>query len=136
MSRYISEAFRRFIALRAQYRCEYCRISDADAFFPFHIDHIISLKHGGKTVLTNLAYSCQICNLNKGSDVATFLSDIQTPIRFYNPRIDVWQEHFDVADTGLISPKSDIGEATIKIFNTNQPDSVIERREMIRLNLF
>lgn len=87
-------------------------------------------------MLTNLAYSCQICNLNKGSDVATFLSDIQTPIRFYNPRIDVWQEHFDVADTGLISPKSDIGEATIKIFNTNQPDSVIERREMIRLNLF
>lgn len=59
-----------------------------------------------------------------------------TPIRFFNPRIDIWDDHFDIEATGLISEKTLIGAATIKILDINQPESIIERCEMIRFNLF
>ena len=136
MSRYISDKLRGFVAHRAGFRCEYCRLLAEDAFFRFHVDHIVSVKHGGKTVQENLAYACQICNWNKGSDIATFLSNLQTPIRFFNPRIDIWAEHFEIETTGFISEKTEIGAATLKIFDINQPDSIIERKEMIRRNIF
>ena len=106
MSRYISDQLRALVAHRAGFRCEYCRLLAEDAFFRFHIDHIVSVKHGGETVEENLAYACQICNWNKGSDIATFLSNRQTPIRFFNPRIDIWAEHFEIETTGFISEKN------------------------------
>jgi hypothetical protein len=136
MSRYIPDALRKIVAHRALHRCEYCRLLAEDAFFPFHVDHIVSLKHGGETIADNLAYACQICNWNKGPNVATFLKDLRMPIRFFNPRIDTWDEHFEIDNTGFISEKTEIGAATIKILDINQPDSIIERREMIRLNIF
>ena len=135
MSRYVSETLRNFVIKRANSRCEYCKIHLENSFFTFHLEHIISIKHGGKTVQENLALACPICNLNKGSDVATFIEDIEVMIRFYNPRIDKWDEHFTLESTGFISSKSIIGNATVKILNLNHPDSIIERREMIRLNL-
>ena len=136
MSFYISEALRKFIAERADHRCEYCRISAIDSFFAFHIDHIISLKHGGLTIPENLAFSCQICNLNKGTDLYTFLLDPQTPVRFFNPRTDIWIQHFEADSSGAVVSKTLIGAATIKILDLNHPESVIERREMIRFGLF
>ena len=136
MSRYISDTLRDFVANRADFRCEYCRIHSQNSFFAFHIDHIISLKHGGITSPDNLAYTCQICNLSKGSDIATFLENPTEPIRFFNPRMDYWTEHFFAHETGLLESKTDVGAATIKILDLNHPDSIIERREMIRLDIF
>jgi hypothetical protein len=71
----------------------------------------------------------------KGSDIATFLTTNQIPTRFYNPRTDDWNAHFEVLATGVLSPKTDIGEATIKILKLNHVDAIIERQEMIRFNL-
>lgn len=136
MSRYVSESLSRLVAVRANFRCEYCRLREIDSFFTYHIEHIVSLKHGGLTISENLAYACQICNYNKGSDIATFLNDISTPIRFFNPRTDNWNDHFEADTSGLIMPKTSIGEATIKILNINHPDSIIERGEMIRRSIF
>ncbi len=136
MSRYIPETLRRLVAVRANFRCEYCRLRELDSFFSYHNEHIVSMKHGGLTVAENLAYACQICNYTKGSDIATFLHDITTPIRFFNPRTDNWNDHFEADVSGEILPKTLIGEATIKILDINHPDSIIERREMIRRNIF
>lgn len=136
MSRYIPEALRRLVAVRANFRCEYRRLREIDSFFSFQMEHIVSMKHGGLTVAENLALACQICNYSKGSDIATFLNNILTPIRFFNPRIDVWDDHFEADRSGEILPKTAIGEATIKILDMNHFDSVIERREMIRRNIF
>ena len=61
MSRYISEKLRLQVATRANFRCEYCLLWERFSFYTFHIDHIISLKHGGKTILRNLANACPIC---------------------------------------------------------------------------
>ena len=73
--------------------------------------------------------------MNKGSDVATFLDDRRTAVRFYNPRIDTWNDHFSVEPTGLLTAITDIGAGTSKVLDLNHPDSIIERRELIRLNL-
>jgi hypothetical protein len=137
MSRHISESLRKIVIIRANYRCEYCRIHAYNSFLAFHIEHIISLKHGGKTIAENLAYSCSICNLNKGTDISTFINDdVATLIRFFNPRTDVWADHFSAESSGLLVGKTQIGAATIKIFNLNHPDSIVERREMITKGIF
>jgi hypothetical protein len=136
MSVYIPTKLKDLVPKRANFRCEYCRLSAHHSYFPFHIEHIISIKHGGKTLSLNLAYACPLCNLNKGSDIATFLNNPDVFVRFFNPRTDNWDEHFYVEDTGLIIPKSSIGAATIKILKFNHPDSIIERSEMIRFGSF
>jgi HNH endonuclease len=136
MSRYISEYLRQFVHERANFRCEYCRISVVNSFYAFHIEHIISLKHGGKTEAENLALACQICNWNKGSDLGTYLDDPSVLIRFFNPRIDNWLQHFEVESSGLIVPKTHIAQATVKIFDLNHVESIIERAEMIKRNIF
>jgi hypothetical protein len=135
MSVYISEHLRQLVTNRANMQCEYCRLSLSNAYFAFHIDHIVSLKHGGLTIAKNLAFACALCNLNKGSDIATFLTASQIPTRFFNPRTDDWNAHFEVLPTGFLSPKTEIGEATIKILKLNHVDAIIERQEMIRFNL-
>jgi 5-methylcytosine-specific restriction endonuclease McrA len=83
MSEYISPALRKLVAVRANHQCEYCRLHEQFSFFHFHMDHIISLKHGGKTTAENLAFSCSICNEYKGSDIATFLEDPSNLVRFF-----------------------------------------------------
>lgn len=136
MSRRISDSLRQLVSERANYRCEYCRLLESNSFFSFHIDHIVSLKHDGKTSPENLALACQICNLNKGSDIATFLKNLNDPVRFFNPRNEVWGEHFEASDSGLLLAKSLIRKATIKVLKLNHLDSIIERRELIVRGLF
>jgi HNH endonuclease len=129
MSRYIPEKLRVQVIKEANDCCEYCLQSNIISFYPHQIDHIISLKHGGKTELDNLAYACFACNNAKGSDIGTILLPNRTFIRLYNPRIDSWHEHFEM-DNGVIYDKSDIGKATIKVLNFNEVDRIIERQDM------
>ena len=85
MSEYIPAKLRILVVERATHCCEYCLIPERFSFFKFHLDHIISLKHGGKTEADNLANSCSICNENKGSDIATYIGSPENLVRFFNP---------------------------------------------------
>ena len=58
---------------RAAGRCEYCRLPQAATSVPFEIDHIISRKHHGSTIASNLANACWYCNSFKGSDISGWL---------------------------------------------------------------
>jgi hypothetical protein len=129
MSRYISENQRSFVRKRAKYHCEYCLIHEDDTFFTCQIDHIISLKHGGNDDNVNLAYSCIFCNRNKGSDLGSVLLPDTTLIRFFNPRIDDWSEHFYL-DDAVIEAKTDVGKVTIKILELNNVERILERLEL------
>jgi hypothetical protein len=100
------------------------------------IDHIISIKHGGKTKAENLAYACPICNGNKGSDLGTILDQQSDKIvRFFNPRKDNWFEHFEV-DNGFLLAKSDIGASTIKIFDFNREQDILYRQKLMAIGLY
>ncbi|WP_425576806.1 HNH endonuclease [Nibrella saemangeumensis] len=90
MSRAVPAALKKKVAIRANFQCEYCLLSEKLSFYSFHIEHIRSIKHGGTNAFDNLAYCCPDCNFYKGSDVGTFVNDDETVIRFFNPRRDSW----------------------------------------------
>lgn len=135
MTRKISSDLRGKIAARAHYRCEYCRIPRQDSLIDFHVDHIISIKHGGKTQIDNLAYACSDCNYYKGSDLGTYLTENENFTRFFNPRIDDWSDHFKVIE-GAIQHKTEIAEVTIRIFQMNLPERVDFRKELMMDNSY
>ena len=130
----ISEKLRQQIAKNANFKCEYCLTPEFFLATTFHIDHIRSIKHGGKTLLQNLAYACPHCNQNKGSDIASF-TDEDELVRLFNPRKDVWSEHFEVIASGIFSPLSSIGEVTINTLSFNQAERVIFRKSLIEIGV-
>ena len=129
MSSYINAALRRLVAMRADYLCEYCLISEEDAFFGCEVDHIISEKHGGQTEADNLAYACAFCNRSKGSDIGSIVQRIGSFVRFFNPRTDLWAEHFALDGIAIVT-LSDIGEVTARILDFNNSERLFERQTL------
>jgi len=126
MSNRVNSETRRIVASRANFVCEYCLIAEEDAYFKFQVEHIISRKHSGSSELENLALACVFCNRYKGSDIASLTPETNKLIRFYNPRVDRWNEHFRLNGV-VIEPLTDIGEATVRILQVNHDDQILER---------
>ena len=115
----ISKVARQLVGQRANFQCEYCLLNEKRSFIGFEVDHIISRKHRGSNDPNNLAYSCGDCNRNKGTDIASIDWNNNNQItRFYNPRLDLWAEHFCLSNT-VIESLTSIGEVTITIFRFN-----------------
>jgi hypothetical protein len=130
---YVSAELRRLVTSRADSLCEYCLLHADDTFFGCEVDHIISLKHGGLTSEENLAYACLFCNRNKGSDIASIIPGTDERVRFFNPRIDRWHEHFRLGGDGIsIVPRTAIGEATSRIFGFNTSERLLEREALLQ----
>jgi hypothetical protein len=128
---YISQTLRREVEERAEHRCEYCLIPALLTYLSFHIDHIIPLKHDGPTVSLNLAFACNICNQKKGPNLATLVPGTRDLVRLFHPREDIWKDHFEMADSGLIVPSSKVGEATVRILELNAIERLQERGRLI-----
>lgn len=125
---HVPDNLRKLVFERAFGRCEYCLIAE-DRFFSRHqIDHIIAEKHSGLTAEGNLALSCTLCNRYKGSDIASVDNTTGEIVPLFDPRIDVWEEHFLLDGVILIglSPK---GRATIQLLRLNSPIRVEQREE-------
>ncbi|TDE11958.1 HNH endonuclease [Dyadobacter psychrotolerans] len=133
-SDYVTEFMRKQVAEAAGFQCEYCLIHEKDAYFGCEIDHVVSIKHGGSSVLQNLAYSCMICNLYKGSDLGS-ITETGKLIRFYNPRIDNWNEHFLIQGNAII-PVNEIGKVTARIFRFNEIERRMERDALQEIGLY
>lgn len=134
MRKGISAKLKHQIALRADFRCEYCLLPDKVSFYNFHIDHIRSLKHGGSSEINNLAYCCPDCNHFKGTDIGSY-TDENELVRFFNPRIEVWEDNFEIVN-GLVLGKNGIAKVTEQIFKFNDVDRVIFRIELIKLGFY
>ena len=128
-STYVSAELRRLVISRATNLCEYCLIHEDDTYFGCQIDHIISEKHGGLTESENLAYACSYCNRFKGSDIGSVFWKTGEFVRFFNPRIDNWRDHFKLEQHNIL-PLTDIGEVTNRILRLNDIDRLLERREL------
>lgn len=136
MSRCVSEKLRLQVELRAAGACEYCRIAIEDTYFGGEIDHIVSLKHRGKTEFENLALACQPCNRNKGSDLGSISETSKTLIRFFNPRTDDWSEHFRVNAKAEVESLTEIGAVTTFIFGFNDLERIAERKGLIEIGRY
>ena len=115
---YVSSDLRRQIHQRAFGRCEYCLLSQADAFFAHEADHVIAEKHGGLTTTDNLALACFDCNRFKGSDIASIDPDTGNLVALFNPRTQEWNEHFSLTG-GLIIALTPIASATVRLLKLN-----------------
>jgi hypothetical protein len=131
---YINVELRRLVITRANLICEYCLYSEEDAL-ECQIDHIISVKHGGATTEDNLAYACAFCNLQKGTDLGSIDWQTGELVRFFNPRRDLWAEHFRL-DEAAIQPLTNIGEVTARILNFNDSDRIVERQLLIAVGRY
>lgn len=107
----IPKATREFIRNRADRRCEYCHKPEGVSQFVHTIDHIRALRHEGTSDLDNLAWACFQCNSTKSSDIASYDNNLLTPL--YNPRTQVWDEHFEM-DGAIIIGKTPEGRVTVR----------------------
>lgn len=125
----------RLIWRRANHRCEYCQMPQEFDALPFQIDHILARKHGGKTISRNLALACFFCNNRKGPNIAG--RDVLTGriIRLFNPRRDVWDEHFSW-NNELLLGKTMIGRATISVLEINMQHRLTLRQALIAEGVF
>lgn len=119
----ISKTVRRIVIERAGNRCEYCHLPQAISNYEFHIEHIISIQHGGQDTLNNLAWCCAFCNWKKGPNIGTLVNGEQGIVPLYNPRTQPWADHFEIQD-GLIIPLSVIGIGTSNLLEFNLPERV------------
>lgn len=126
---------RQFVAVWANFRCEYCRKPDVTANFTFHIEHIIGRQHGGSDHPDNLAYACSHCNWKKGPNISTVLSEKGPIIPLFNPRTDDWFEHFTV-EHGVIYSKTAIGEGTLMLLDFNSVERILERKELVEAGVY
>lgn len=124
-----SADLRRQVIRRANGRCEYCLIHQEDSIATHQIDHVIADKHGGPTILDNLALSCVLCNLRKGSDLSSIDPDTGAVTTLFNPRSEVWSKHFTVDDTRILGLTPQ-GRATVQLLRFNSYQRLAERREL------
>ncbi len=128
-------ALTRLVWQRAKHRCEYCQLSQEYDDRPFEIDHIISRKHQGPSVASNVALSCFRCNSSKGSDISgrDRLTRKLTPL--FNPRRHKWSRHFRWEGARLVG-RTPIGRVTVEVLNVNDPFRVELREELMEEGLF
>jgi hypothetical protein len=135
-----AEAYRSLVVARAGGACEYCRLLEIATGVTFHIEHVLPRSLGGKTVLSNLALSCPGCNLAKaektsGVDRSGRIQQLFNP-RGFDPWLLGWHLHFALdRESGMISPRTPPGEATILTLNMNAPRRAFARRLQIQAGL-
>ena len=118
---------RRLIRDRAGGRCEYCQVQDDFDVRPFQVDHIRAQKHAGHTTTANLAWACLPCNSYKGPNVAGYDPESNSLQRLFNPRKDIWSEHFVWVGPVLVGLTA-IGRTTIEVLRINLAERVTHRR--------
>ena len=121
------------VRLRSGDACEYCLLPTLGRF---QIDHIIpperwldyvagriraltpTSDRQGPHHIDNYAWACPFCNAAKSDQVVRRVGRDQH--RLYDPRRDVWIEHFRLANRHLlIIGISDIGAATVQTLRMN-----------------
>ena len=118
------------IRRRAGFQCEYCHLQEALSGLRFHIEHVIAKQHGGKDVRPNLAMACPFCNQRKGTNLAGIDPASKRMVRLFNPRTDVWREHFKMSGI-LIVGKTSVGRATVAVLAMNNTVQVRTRRAIL-----
>lgn len=127
---YIPAQLRRLVEDRAGDRCEYCLFPTQLSFFPHEADHVIPEKHNGKTEAANLALACWRCNRHKGTDLGSFDPETNQFSFLFNPRTQLWSEHFQLQHFQIIGT-SPAGRTTTFLLQLNTPERIAERQRFL-----
>lgn len=124
------------VSSRARHAREYCHAPEIVFNLPFEVEHVTPLARSGQTTEDNLALSCRSCNLYKSDHVSAVDEQMGQEVGLFNPRRDVWQEHFSlVLETGEIDGLTPCGRATVTRLRINSAAQVEARKSWIRLGL-
>ena len=126
--RYTPARLRWLVVQRSGDRCEYCHLTQTGQEATFHIDHVRPVTRGGITAADNLALACVSCSLRKGGKETAIDPDTGDEVPIFNPRRDVWPEHFSWEGVKLIGLTT-TGRATIQALDLNRPLVLTIRQE-------
>jgi hypothetical protein len=129
----VSKVQRQAVRDRAGECCEYCRLPASGGTVAFHVDHIMPVKHGGSDGLDNLCLACYKCNAHKGSDLAGFDPKTDKLTSLYNPRSQVWDQHFSIQYDMQIEGITPEGRTTVRVLQMNDVDRVENRQILAEL---
>lgn len=117
----VSASIRKKVEERAKKLCEYCQSPLEFSSDPFSVEHIFPISKGGTDKLKNLALACQGCNAHKSTKTDAFDTISQSTAIFYNPRKDVWNDHFVWSeDFTEIIGKTAKGRVTVSVLKLNR----------------
>jgi hypothetical protein len=125
---YIPNALRQQVVERARNRCEYCGLFQEGQEATFHVDHVLPVKHAGKTTFANLALACVSCSLHKAAKQTASDPETGKEAPLFNPRKSPWNLHFQWSDVELHA-KNACGRATIAALKINRPLALAVRHE-------
>jgi hypothetical protein len=129
---HITKALRERVVAQAKHRCGYCLTTETIVGTPMEIDHIIPESLGGPTEEDNLWLACSLCNNHKGNRIAMEDPLTGESVPLFNPRRQVWREHFAWTSTGdRIVGLTAIGRATVVALNLNRPSLVKSRQAWV-----
>jgi hypothetical protein len=129
---YIPNALRHRVAVQARHRCGYCLTSEAIVGTPMEIDHIIPQSLGGPTEEDNLWLACSLCNDHKSDRIAALDALTGTIVRLFDPRHQVWREHFAwTAEGDRLIGLTPTGRATIAALHLNRSSLVKARQAWV-----
>jgi hypothetical protein len=125
---YVPEKLKRQVEERAKKRCEYCQ-TQMLVIIVLQVEHIHPSSKGGETTLENLSLSCSMCNNSKKAFLTGVDPKTDQESRLFNPRIDLWEEHFAWIEDGVkIEGRTAVGRATVQRLNMNREDVLDSRR--------
>ncbi len=131
-SAYIPKDLRERLAEQGRHRCGYCLTQEMIVGMPMEVDHLIPVSLGGPTEESNLWLACPQCNACKGNRIAAQDPETGETVRLFNPRTQIWNEHFAWSDAGvLVSGKTTVGRSTIRALRLNRPALVEARRAWV-----
>lgn len=111
---------KQLVRTRANYLCEYCHSPERISATRFTVDHILPISIGGSDNINNLALACRRCNERRYNFIAGFDSETQEIVPLFNPRQQIWSEHFIWSANGKrIIGITSTGRATCKRLDLN-----------------
>jgi hypothetical protein len=130
----ITASQRQAVIERAGGCCEYCRLMQTDATTPFHVDHIVPVKHGGTDDLDNVCLACFQCNSFKGSNLAAADPATGAATFLFDPRRQAWEDHFQINPDATLSAVTPQGRVTIAVLRINDERRVQYRQFAMSIN--
>ena len=133
---YIPVAIRRRVSEAAKFRCGYCLTQEVIIGMPLEIEHIIPEAQNGSSEEENLWLGCPSCNHHKSDTIEVLDEATNTIVPLFNPRLDVWNEHFYWEEDGLfVRGSTPTGRVTVVALQLNNPFVVRARRIWIAVGL-
>ncbi len=126
----VTGILREQVRQRARDCCEYCQMPQECDELAFEAEHVLPQKHGGPTVLENLAWACFPCNRFKGPNLSGIDPTSRQIVELFQPRRDSWGAHFHWNGPLLVGLTA-IGKATIVVLRINDDDRTAIRRVLI-----